>query len=46
MRVIEWRIGRGYGMVEEARSMIGQRRGGVRGKVRYMRGLGRRGKES
>ena len=33
-------------MVKEARAMIGQRRGGVRGKVGYMRGLGRRGKES
>ena len=28
MRVGEWRIGRGYGIVEEARGMIGQRRGG------------------
>ena len=27
MRLVEWRIGRGYGMVEEARGMIGKRRG-------------------
>ena len=34
-------------MVGEARGMIGQQRGGVRGKGRIvMRGLGRRGKES
>ena len=47
MRVGEWRVGRGYGMVEEARGMIWQRRGGgCEGMVGYMRGLGRRGKES
>ena len=28
MRVGEWRIGRGQGMVEEAMGMIGQQRGG------------------
>ena len=47
MRVGEWRVGRGKGIVEEARGMIGQRRErGAREGVGYMRGLGRRGKES
>ena len=40
MRVGEWRIGRGYGMVEEARGMIGQRRGGVLGKGRVYERVG------
>ena len=33
-------------MVEEARGMIGQRRGGVRGNGRVYERVGRRGKES
>ena len=42
MKVGEWRIGRGYGMVVVAR---GQRKGGG-AREGYMRGLGRRRKES